>query len=213
MTRVLLLSLCLFLTAGYLAHASRQEETPARISFARFPMQIGQWAGRRAPDFDPAVMAALGVDEHVNRFYAQRDDVVHLYVGYYSSQREGSQIHSPMNCLPGAGWLPVKSGLAVLPVRTPGQAVVVNRYLIQKGLDKQVVLYWYQSHGRLVASEYWSKVYLVLDSMRLNRTDAALVRVMATVDESRPDGEAAAEQAALDFAATMYPFLSSHLPS
>jgi EpsI family protein len=212
--RVLFLSSCLLLTAGYLAHASRSEETPARVPFSRFPMSVTEWTGRTAPDFDPKVMAALGVDEYVNRVYVRGDQAAHLYVGYYRSQREGSQIHSPMNCLPGAGWLPVETGVVTLPVGTSSaRPAVVNRYLIQKGLDRQVVLYWYQSHGRVVASEYWSKVYLVLDSMRLNRTDAALVRVIVPIDDNRRTPESSAGDAALDFAGAIAPLLGSYLPS
>ena len=214
MARVLVLSACLLMVAGYLAHASRSEETPPRIPFSRFPVSVAEWTGHTAPDFDPKVMAALGVDEYVNRVYVRGDKAAHLYVGYYRSQREGSQIHSPMNCLPGAGWLPVETGVATLAAGTsPAGTAVVNRYLIQKGLDRQVVLYWYQSHGRVVASEYWSKVYLVLDSMRLNRTDAALVRVIVPIDDNRRTPEAFADDAALDFAGAIAPLLGNYLPS
>jgi len=134
-------------------------------------------------------------------------------VGYYHSQREGSQIHSPMNCLPGAGWLPVTTATATLAMSASGERAVINRYLIQKGLDRRVVMYWYQSHGRVVASEYWSKVYLVLDSMRMNRTDAALVRVIVPVDDNRPAPETSADDAALDFAGKIAPLLERHIPS
>jgi EpsI family protein len=85
--------------------------------------------------------------------------------------------------------------------------------VIQKGLDRQVVLYWYQSHGRVVASEYWSKIYLVLDSIRLNRSDAALVRVIAPVDEARPNAEIDAERSAISFVQAMFPTLDAFLPS
>jgi EpsI family protein len=62
-----------------------------------------------------------------------------------------------------------------------GRSVPINLYIIQKDLDKEIVLYWYQSHGRVVASEYWGKFYLVYDALRLNRTDAALIRIVAPV--------------------------------
>ncbi len=214
MPRVLLLSACLLVTATYLGHASRSEDTPPRMPFSSFPMRIAEWTGRTAPDFDPKVMAVLGVDEYVNRIYMRGHQQAQLYVGYYRTQREGSQIHSPMNCLPGAGWLPVTTGTATLPTDAPPtRTALVNRYVIQKGLDKAVVLYWYQSHGRVVASEYWSKVYLVLDSMRMNRTDAALVRVIVPVDDTRLTPETFADQAALDFARAISPLLGKYLPS
>ena len=63
--------------------------------------------------------------------------------------------------------------------------------MIQKGLDRQLVLYWYQSHGRVVASEYWGKFYLVRDAVRMNRTDAALVRVIVPMAPNDDNAEAA----------------------
>ena len=213
MSRRLVLSACLFVAAGYLAHASRTEDTLPRIPFSRFPMIVADWKGHAAPDFDPQVISVLGVDEYVNRTYVRNDQEAQLYVGYYRSQREGSQIHSPMNCLPGAGWLPVTTATASLAIGASGEKAVINRYLIQKGLDRRVVMYGYQSHGRVVASEYWSKAYLVLDSMRLNRTDAALVRVIVPVDDNRPAPEASAGDTALDFASAIAPLLGHHLPS
>ncbi len=71
---------------------------------------------------------------------------------------------------------------------------MVNRFVIQRGLDKQVVIYWYQSHGRVVASEYWGKIYTVVDAIRLNRTDAAMIRVICPVTGPEAADQARAEQ-------------------
>lgn len=214
--RTLVLTACMIVTSGYLAWASRSEEIPPRSSFTSFPMRFDDWTGRQAPPLDPSILAVLGVDEHVNRYYASGDRLAHLYVGYYQSQREGGSIHSPMNCLPGAGWLPVQTGridIAVPAADGSSRLLHVNRYVIQKGLEKQLVLYWYQSHGRVEPSEYWSKVYLVLDSMRLNRTDAALIRVIAPLaDSDSAAAEAAAEQTAVEFVKAAFPLLDAHLP-
>jgi EpsI family protein len=91
--------------------------------------------------------------------------------------------------------------------------VDANRYVIQKGLDRQLVLYWYQSHGRTVASEYWSKFFLIRDAVRLNRTDAALVRVIAPINPTAENAESAAERQANDFVKAMFPLLPDYLPS
>ena len=138
-----------------------------------------------------------------------------LYVGYYGSQRQGDTVHSPLNCLPGAGWVPTAVGRRTLSVSDNGHArtIEVNRVVIQKGLDRQLVLYWYQGHGRVVASEYWGKVYLVADAIRMNRTDGALVRVMVPLRDDGRDAEAASEQAAEDFTRDVFPLLGRHLPS
>lgn len=208
--RLLVVCACLALTSVYLSVTLRSEPALQRASFAEFPNRIGDWSGIPTNDFDPSVIAALGVDEYVNRYYSSGKRLAHLYIGYYRSQREGDAIHSPMNCLPGAGWLPISTG--TIELQTGAAPARVNRYVIQKGLDKQIVLYWYQSHGRTIASDYWSKIYLVLDSIRFNRTDAALVRVIAPFDESLPAPEGAAEQTAVSLVDGVYPLLGRYLP-
>src|SRR4029078_8383531 len=143
--------------------AERPEPAPARTSFDRFPMQLNEWRGVQQPPFEPRVLAVLGVDDYLTRaYYAPDRAEVGLYIGYYGSQRQGDTMHSPLNCLPGSGWEPVsKSYLPISMAAASPDApdgsnpdVVVNRYVVQKVLDRVLVLYWYQSHGRVVASEY-----------------------------------------------------------
>ena len=137
---------------------------------------------------------------------------VALYVGYYESQRTGDTIHSPQNCLPGAGWLPVRTSR--IDLRVPGreEPVTVNSLLIQKGLERQVVLYWYQSHGRVVASDYLSKAYLVYDAARHRRSDAAMVRVISPVGPS-DTSDRETEARAARFIQAMFPDLERLLPT
>jgi EpsI family protein len=213
MARLFVLIGCLVGTSTYLGLASASEPVLVRRPLGTLPMQIGAWSGQAAPPIDPEIIRVLGVDDHVNRFYVDGDRLAHLYVGYYNSQREGDTIHSPMNCLPGAGWLPVSTGRIDIAAGTGNTPIHVNRYVIQKGLDRQVVLYWYQSQGRVVASDYWSKVYLVLDSIRRNRTDAALVRVIAPYDAAGGSPEDDAERAAVAFVKAIFPVLNAYLPS
>src|SRR5207253_4229116 len=128
-------------------------------------------------------------------------DEADLYIGYYESQRQGDTIHSPLNCLPAAGWELLTMNRATIDAS--GRSIVVNRDTIQKGLDRRVVFYWYESHGRAVASEYVTKAYLVLDGLRWHRTDGALVRVIASIRDS----EAGAERSATDFLHALFPVL------
>jgi EpsI family protein len=209
--RLVVLSACLALAGGYLSVKLRPEPILPRATLSDFPSRIDSWSALPTEDFDRSIVAALGVDEYVNRYYRADARLAHLYVGYYRSQREGDTIHSPMNCLPGAGWQPISTG--TLDVHAGAAALRVNRYVIQKGLDKQLVLYWYQSHGRSIASEYWSKIFLVLDAMRFNRTDAALVRVIAPFDDAAPAPERSAEQTATSLVNAVYPLLGRYLPS
>lgn len=203
--------------AFYLARGDHFEQIPTREPLAALPLVVGAWLGQDLPNFDPQLEAVLGVDEYVNRYYRNGSlPPVSLYVGYYQSQRQGETMHSPLNCLPGAGWEPVRRERIRFPVPEDARAsfgpmIEINRLTIRKGLERQVVLYWYQSHNRVVASEYWGKIYTVLDAIRYNRTDAALIRIISPV--LGDDMELDSERAAMEFAQAIFPMLTRHLPS
>jgi EpsI family protein len=214
MTARLVVLFVLFLTtAVYARHAVRPEQPLPRKPLHDLSNSLGRWTGTEAPEFSDEVLAVLGADDLLNRtYYAPGEPAVSLYVGYYRSQREGDTIHSPMNCLPGAGWLPVEQERAAVQIPGRTTPIVLNRFVIRKGTERQVVLYWYQSHGRVVASEYWSKMYLVFDAVRSHRSDAALVRVISPVlpDE---DGTSAAVRRVTEFVQALFAPLEGHLPS
>jgi EpsI family protein len=218
MNNRLLVLAAIFLAASLgLAHASRAESTPIRRPLTDLPLVLGGWHGRVEPELPPRILEILRVDDYTVRSYFASDGrPLRLYVGYYATQRQGATIHSPLNCLPGAGWIPVELGRKTIDVRVAPdrrRAIEVNRVVIEKGLERQFVLYWYQSHDRVVASEYWGKIYTVVDAIRLNRTDAALVRVTAPVASRDPEALDAAERAAVAFVQTLFPELDRHLPS
>jgi EpsI family protein len=207
--RSVVLSVCLLATAGFLTRAAKAEPTPIREPLQQCPLLLADYRGQTLPPFDKRVLAELGVDEYLNRVYESASGApVALYIGYYGSQREGDTVHSPKNCLPGSGWEPVTSQYLNIPVANGAPPIEVNRYVIAKGLDRQLVLYWYQSHGRVIASEYWAKIFLTLDAIRLNRTDGALVRVVTPISGS----EVAAEREAMQFVQTLFPLLGQYLP-
>jgi EpsI family protein len=197
----------LVVAAFYSAHAGSAESVVAREPLSRLPLSVGEWHGQEASPLADDVLAQLGVDDYVNRQYFRAGSVpVGIYVGYYASQRQGDTIHSPQNCLPGAGWRPVETGMADL--QTNGGRVRVNQFVIQKGLDRQVVLYWYQGRGRVVANEYQNKALLMLDAARLHRTNGGLVRMIAPVSNSVDE----AKQTVSNFAVLVFPYLDRHLP-
>jgi EpsI family protein len=181
----------LTLAAAALHHLSRGETVPLSKPLSAFPLQLQHWQGVDLP-LEPRIVQALGVSDYLDRAYQSPDNSpVFLYVGYYKSQRTGASIHSPKNCLPGAGWEPVTAGHVALLLPN-GKRAIVNQYVVENGLRRQLVLYWYQSHGRVIASEYRGKAYMVLDSLRLHRTDAALVRVSSPIakqDEQASDNQ------------------------
>jgi EpsI family protein len=204
LARALVIGLMLVVTG--LITSPRAEVKAERTPLATLPFHIEHWKGRDAPPFEDDVVSQLGVDDYLNRVYVAPGTMAGLYVGYYTSQRQGDTIHSPQNCLPGAGWYPVASNIVTIP--NGSAAVAVNHYVIQKGVDRQVVLYWYQGRGRVVANEYANKALLMWDAARLRRTNAGLVRIITPVNQSVSDATAAASQ----FASVLLPHLTGHLP-
>jgi EpsI family protein len=133
-------------------------------------------------------MAVLQVDDYLMRTYINKaGQVINLYIGYFGDQREGKRIHSPRQCLPGAGWTPSQASIRRLSLEDHDSIILpVNEYLMGKGGEEAIYLFWYQGRGRTYASEYLNKLYLVWDAMTRNRTDGALVRISMSVTDS-PD--------------------------
>jgi len=171
------------------------------------PYTMENWKGQEQP-LPEQIVQAVGVSDYTNRVYFQPTEPwVQLYIGYYASQRTGETMHSPKNCLPGAGWEPISAGYATIPLTTARQ-IVVNDYIIQKDLNKEMVLYWYQGRGRVIASEYAGKFWTVTDAISRNRTDGALVRLITPVN----DGEARARMRLISFAQSLFPNLDAIIP-
>ena len=203
--------LIVLLAGGFVVNAWEYlgEAPVERKELKDFPRQIGTWEQSGGDEqFDNQTLAVLRSSDYLLRNYRGADGrVVNFYVGYYASQRDGATFHSPLNCLPGAGW--VMNDPGKITITPAGRApFIANRYLIQNGLHKELLVYWYQGRGRAVASEYWGKVYTVVDSVRKRRSDGAMVRIMTPVDGS----ESKALQAAVDLAARSSTFLPEFVP-
>jgi EpsI family protein len=194
-------------TAGVLVNAWAYlgEAHVDRKALKDFPEQLGDWR-KSKPDqvIDEETMKVLRASDYVLRDYrAPNGQVANFYVGYYASQREGASYHSPLNCLPGSGWTlnnPDKVTIS-LP---DGNSFVANKYVIQNGDYRNLMIYWYQGRGRAVASEYWGKVYTVVDSVRLRRSDGAMVRVTVPMGDS--------EESALELAKDLSAKSAAALP-
>jgi EpsI family protein len=183
--RFLCVWLILFGTGLVLAARSSVEYIPKHQPLDAFPYQIADLQGKNLP-IDKSVSEALGPGQFLDREFrgsSPADPPMELFVAYYPSQRMGDTIHSPQNCLPGSGWTPLQVGRIQIP-RADGQTITANRYIVAKGLDRILVLYWYQAHGRTTPSEYWAKMYMVADAIKLNRTDGALVRISLQIPNS-----------------------------
>ncbi len=212
--RVFVLCGCFLAGAGMIARGRGPVTMVPRESFATLPIHIGPWTGENMRDLSDNARDMLRVSDYTNRTYSKRDGAsIGLYIGYHPD----GGFHSPLNCLPGSGWIPVKKSridLHVRPSEASGEQISVrlNRIIILKGLDKQVTLYWYQGCGRVIASEYWGLIYGMIDKVRLGRTDAALVRIISPAASLEPAAEEAASKNAVDFAQQVFPLLSRYIP-
>lgn len=209
--RFLLAAVLIAATGLYVHGRGHDDPAPAHQDVTDFPRALGSWQGGPDLAFSEKTLRVLGPGRFLERIYQTPGAPgVDLFLAYVPSQRTGDTIHSPRHCLPGAGWEFAESSLVQL--RDPGgKPLTVNYYVIENGPDRQVVLYWYQAHGRVVADEYRAKFYQVWDAMRLNRTDCSLVRIITPV----AGGEAldSARDRAVGFAEQVLPQLGSYIPS
>ena len=177
-----------------------------RRELKEFPAQVGQWRQTGADTrFDKETEQVLRADDYLSRSFVSPDGrTANFYVGYYSTQRNGATYHSPLNCLPGTGWTMNSPATIEIKPTNGAPSFEANRYIIENGSNRQLLLYWYQGRGRKVASEYWGKIYTVIDSVKRRRSDGAMVRIMLPVG--------ADEQAALDSAAALAAEVAPVLP-
>lgn len=183
---------------------------PLNRPLASLPVAIGEWMMVRETPMDPEVNSVLRADATLNRDYINGTGRVtaNLFVAYFESQRQGQTPHSPQHCMPGAGWSP--ESLAAIPIAIGGRAYRINRYVLSKNGERNVVLYWYQANGRIIASEYKAKMYMVADAVRYNRTDTALVRAIVRAPENGSVEEAT--RLAASFVAALFDPLQQCLP-
>jgi EpsI family protein len=202
-----------FLLAGtilFLGSRNTEEPTLHAEPPSSFPLQLGDWKGYNVP-IPQWALDVLGDGEFVERSFSRnpKEPPVDFFMGFFPTQRTGSTMHSPQNCLPGSGWTPVEFSRVMLTVPGAGN-IKVNRYVIAKELNRQLVFYWYQEHGRVVASEYWSKFYLVADSITMNRSDGALIRFMTPIAPN--ESVTNAEQREVALIHNVYPLLHQYVP-
>lgn len=197
----------------YLAQARGQEKVPPRAKLDNLAPQLGVWREAETESLDPQTLEVLKPDDYIQRTYLGEGGVpVYLFIGYFSSQRNGQTYHSPQNCLPGAGWTMESRERQQVGSDQPAGQGEINQFIISKDGLKMLTLYWYQGRGRTVASEYWGKIYTVKDAVARQRTDGALVRVMLPIDEGR-GGEQAALKAGMDFVSHLLPELPRYIPN
>jgi EpsI family protein len=207
------LILSVFLIAqGSVFYGFSRSETPVSYRpLDGFPKQLGAWKMVQQGVMEQEVKDVLRADDYITREYAaSREKEANLFVAFFKSQRAGQTPHSPKNCLPGSGW--VWTIADTIPVTVPGRAapIEINRYLVSKGEDRSMVLYWYQSRDRVVASEYRAAAFVAWDAIRYNRTDTALVRVVVPVMNGKDD---VATQTGVEFIQAFFAPLRQFFPA
>jgi EpsI family protein len=206
------LTVVLLLQAGtFYAIARRPERVPFVGPLSGFPTSIAGWHLIQDLPIEKEVQNVLRADDTLNRRYinAGRTADLYLFIAFFKTQRTGQSPHSPKNCLPGSGWEQVTADRPLVNVSDWPAPIQINRYVVEHGTDKSVVLYWYQSHNRVIASEYAAKFWLVADAIRYHRSDTALVKIVVPV---RNDDIAAATATGIEFTKELFPPLLRQLP-
>jgi EpsI family protein len=206
------LTLVLVVQTVLFYNASHGETTPLAAPLSAFPPQVGSWHLQQEGVVDKDTEEILRADDLLTRTYAGPEGDANLFIAYFKTQRQGQSPHSPKNCLPGSGWQQTENGRIDVPIGTAGGAggsIHINQYVVEKGDAQSVVLYWYQSQGRVIADEFAAKFYLVSDSIKHHRSDTALVRVVVPIFGGRTQQ---AEKVGTDFVQTFYPVVKAYLP-
>ena len=211
-SHALILSLALITQAVFLYAFSRAENAPPPRPLNQGPKQFGAWVMASEGVIEKEVLDVLRADDTVTRLYRRGETgrLANLFVAYFKTQRAGQAPHSPKNCLPGSGWMPSASEVLAVPIQGMAAPIRINRYVVSRGEEKSVVLYWYQTPTRVIASEYEAKFFLVVDSVRYHRSDTALVRVVTPVINGDEEG---ATKAAAEFVQSFFVPLRQYLPS
>jgi len=192
----------------------REDIEPDRQRFTTFPLQVESWKGVEvgmAQEF----IDTLKFEDYIIGNYSKKGDrlPVNFYVAYYASQRKGASAHSPKSCMPGDGWRigDFEQRRIGSHVTAKGEPLVVNRTVISKGNNRQLVYYWFQQRGRIITNEYLVKWYLFWDALTQQRTDGALVRLVLTLPEG--SSEIDADKKMAEFLDAVFPKLENYVPS
>jgi EpsI family protein len=197
-------------TVLFLHTRASSDQNPPSQPLSRLPAIQAGWSGYDLP-ISQETRDVLGAGDFLSRIYTRGAQTasISLFIGYFPTQRTGQTIHSPKHCLPGAGWVFESTSYVDLKDAN-GKSHRVGEYVIANGETKQFVIYWYQAHGRSVANEYWAKIYMVADAIRMNRTDGALVRVITPITPS--EDTSAARKRAEAFTVQLAPLLPQFIP-
>lgn len=203
--------LCFLLATFFLLQdVSGVVGTPIKQTLADFPKKIDNWQVQSSRESSEEVIKMLGVDDYIEYNYQGKENRgVNFYAAYYEAVGGGVGYHSPKNCIPGGGWGIETVRKVTLTPKGKETAVSVSEMVIRNGNEYQVVFFWFQNRGRIIYSEYWEKIYLVVDAILSKRRDGTFVRLMSYA----PDGNLEQAEAVLkEFASLTITELENYLP-
>jgi EpsI family protein len=207
----IVLSVILLCMAGLAPVLTPPEKVAESRPLHDIPTVIGNWKILQEGVVDAETEALLKADDTLSRSYVNTSDnqIAELFVAFFKTQRAGAAPHSPKVCLPGAGWTPMESSVISISIPGMDEPISVNRYVVARGDEKSLVLYWYQTPKRVIANEYAAKFYTIVDGVRYHRSDTSLVRIIVPVMST----EAAAQATAVQFAQTIFAPVRRFLPA
>jgi exosortase D (VPLPA-CTERM-specific) len=187
---------------------TRGEAEITRQNLSAVSNNLGDWKQRGGDiKFSPQTESVLRASDYVMREYEKNGAIANLYIGYYASQRGGATYHSPQNCLPGAGWEMKQPQLVEINTKD-GKSFTANKFFIENGTKREIMIYWYLGRGRANASEYTDKFFTIIDSVTKQRSDGAMIRILIPAGND----EHFATRSALDLASQTADNLSDFVP-
>ena len=208
--RIVILSVLFLLCALFVYAFDKDSATPIATSLQHFPLTLGTWQALNTQAMGEDIESVLGVDDYILRNYRNPQGTqINVYVSYFSYTDRNKGYHSPLNCMPGSGWNIAETSPVALDLPGTGQEATVNRLILQNGERKMVSLYWYQCRGRILHNEYVERIYRVIDSIFMNRTDGAFIRLLAVNSDQKVQEDTAMLK---DFATRIIPELREYLP-
>lgn len=186
------------ISVAFVLTPTRPAVSVERDSFVLFPSNLGEWSSV-STRLEPEIEEILGADDYINATFFRPDssETINFFAAWYAKQTEGQGIHSPEVCLPAGGWevFALEATQISIPDTVYGD-FMVNRAIIEKGLSRQLVYYWFEQRGERMTNDFAAKFAVVYDSLTIGRTDGALVRFVTPIGENETPEEADARMQA-----------------
>lgn len=197
---IALMSMSLAASAWVRAPKPGNEE---EVELSRLAPALEGWQ-KEEPELSARAVEQLKADQILLRnYFDAQGRRVEFFIGYYRDQQFGAQVHSPLHCLPGAGWTILRNEKLPLPFEKISG--VASKLDISKKGGQQYVVYWFVSEGEIVKNEMDLKRRLLRNALLRRGTSVYFYRVCVAYQENEPEAGATLLQ---DFLRALGPRLS-----